>query len=432
MNTEAIHETEEFRAYRLDNAATLFSLASSHRIPAMFRLSASLITPIKVSTLQQALDNILVRFPYYRVNQNIGLFWYYWKTNFGKPKVIVDSKYPCKKMPIRRKGIFPFRVRAFKNRIAVEFHHSLTDGTGALTFLKALIFEYLRLLKGVKDESEDIFRPGQLVNDEEYEDAYKKNYDKTFPSFSRPSRALHLPYKLEKKGVYHIITGIMSVKDILKLSKEHNVTLTEFMAAVYIDTIQDILLTYPERKRKRFIKPIRLMVPVNLRRIFPSKTMRNFSLYVTPGIDPRLGKHSFKEIIKEVYHYMRLEINDKYIHKQLRRNVRGELHPLVRATPLFIKKLVAKAIYNGMGQNYYSGVITNLGKVTFPENLKDEILDFQFMPAPNASTKTSSAIVSYNDKLCMNFGRVVKETDIERIFFSKLKKMGVDVKIETN
>ncbi len=432
MHTEEINETEEIPTYRLDNAATLFSLVSSHRITAMFRLSVSLVEPIKIKVLQQALDTIIVRFPYYRVNQNIGLFWYYWKTNYGKPKVIADSKYPCQKTPIRRRGIFPFRVRAFKNRIAVEFHHSLTDGTGALIFLKALIFEYLRIIKGIKDEPSDIFRPNQKADPEEYEDGYKKNYDKTFPSFSRPRRALHLPYKLEKRGVYNIITGIMPVQDIIKLAKEHNVTLTEFLAAVYIDTIQEILLSFPERKKKRYMKPIRLMVPVNLRGMFPSKTMRNFVLYVTPGIDPRLGHYSFEEIIKEVYHYMRLEINDKYINKQIKRNVRGQLHPLVRVTPLFIKKLCARVIYNGMGQNTYSGVLTNLGKVTFTETLKDEILNFQCLPAPNATTKTSSAIVSYNDKLYMSFGRVVKETDVERIFFSKLKKMGVAVKIETN
>ncbi|MHA1954740.1 MAG: hypothetical protein ACW96U_12420, partial [Candidatus Heimdallarchaeaceae archaeon] len=360
------------------------------------------------------------------------LFWFYWKSNFGKPKVIVDSKYPCQKMPIRKKGIFPFRVRVFKNRIAVEFHHSLTDGNGALTFLKALIFEYLRLIKGIKDEPEDIFRPNQDVDPEEYEDAYKKNYDRTYPAFSRPSRAVHLPYKLEKKGIYNIITGIMLVEDILKLAKEHNVTLTEFLAAVYIDTIQEILSGFPEKKRKRYMKPIRIMVPVDLRRMFPSKTMRNFVLYVTPGIDPQLGHHSFDEIIKEVYHYMRLEVNDKYINKQIKRNVRGQLHPLVRATPVFVKKLGARAVYNGMGQNSYTGVLTNLGRVTFTETLKDDILDFHFMPAPNASTKISSAIASYNGKLYMSFGRVVKETEVERIFFSKLKKMGVTVKIETN
>lgn len=432
MHTEAIHETEEIHTYRLDNAATLYSLASSHRIPVMFRLSASLVEPIKIITLQQALDNILVRFPYYRVNQKTGLFWFYWKSNFGKPKVIVDSKYPCKKMPIRKKGIFPFRVRAFKNRIAVEFHHSLTDGTGGLTFLKALIFEYLKLKKGIEEDPTDIFRPEQTVDPEEYEDAYKKNYDKTYPSFSRPSRALHLPYKLEKKGIYNIITGIMPVEDVLKLAKKHNVTLTELLAAVYIDTIQEILFSFPERKRKKYLKPIRIMIPVNLRSMFPSKTMRNFILYVTPGIDPRLGHHSFEEIIKEVYHYMRIEVNDKYINKQIKRNVRGELHPLVRATPLFIKKLGARAVYNGIGQNSFSGVLTNLGRVTFTETLKEDILDFQFMPSPNASTKTSSAIASYNGMLYMNFGRVVKETDVERIFFSKLKKMGIAVKIETN
>ena len=36
-----------------------------------------------------------------------------------------------------------FRVLVYKNRVAVEFFHALTDGTGALVFVKTLLAEYL-------------------------------------------------------------------------------------------------------------------------------------------------------------------------------------------------------------------------------------------------------------------------------------------------
>jgi len=425
-------EKNRIRSYRMDNAAILFSFVCNKRITCLFRLTATLAEPINVNLLQKALDRIIVRFPYYRVNQRAGLFWFYWETNLGKPKVIADSKYTSQMMPIRKKGIFPFRVRAFQNRIAVEFYHGLTDGTGGLTFLKALVTEYL-MLKGIQtDDWGDIFQFGHNPHDEEYEDAFKRYYQPMYPKHKLLEVAFQLPHKLEPPGVFHITTGISPVNEILAKSKELNVTLTEFLSAVYIDALQEIYYELSDKMQKKLAKPIRLMIPVNLRRIFPSKTMRNFSLFITPGIDPRLGFFSFEEVLETVYHYMRVEVNDRYISQQIRRNVRGELHPLMRITPLFIKRIGGKFIYSRMGEKLYSGTITNLGRVTLPEAFSDEVESIQFLPAPSPSNKVSCAVASFKDKLYINFGRVIKDSIVERKFFRKLKKQGISVKIETN
>ncbi len=418
--------------YKLDNAATVFSFVSSKRIPCLYRLSASLNKPINIKILQRAFEDILPRFPYFSVNLRPSFSWYYWKKVEGKPSVILDEKYPCQEMPIRKKGILPFRVRAFQNRIAVEFHHSLTDGTGAITFLRALVSQYLHLQGVEVKDWQDVFRPDQQPDPEEFEDAFKRYYKKVVPEPRRIPYAFHLPYKLEKKGIYHIITGSMPVKDVLKISKGYNVTLTEFLTSVYLASLQDILFDFPEKIRKKMMKPIRLMIPVNLRRIYPSKTMRNFSLYVTPGINPKLGRYSFDEILKEVYHYMRVEVNDKYINQQIKRNVRGEIHPAMQVIPLFIKRMFGKLLYYNLGEYLYSGVLTNLGRVSLPEPLNDHINKFEFYPAPSPVTKTDCAVVSYKDTLYITFGRVIREAEVERLFFSKIRKMGVHVKIDSN
>ncbi|MEA2069985.1 MAG: hypothetical protein U9O98_01700 [Asgard group archaeon] len=418
--------------YRLDNAATVFSLVSSKRTPCLFRLSATLDAPIKIKELQLALENIIPRFPYYKVHVRRGLFWNFLEANEGIPVVIKDSKYPCKKMPIPKKGIFPFRVRAFSHRIAVEFHHCLTDGTGALTFLQALITEYYKLLNVEIVDWGEIFRPHQEPELEEYEDAYKKNYRPGTPNPPDKTRAFHLPFKLEPKGVYNLITGVLSVKDILNITRSKGVTITEYLVAVYIDALQDIMYQIPERKRKKYLKPIRIMVPVDLRRIYESKTMRNFSLFITPGIDPRLGRYSFKDILKKVHHYMQVEVDDKLINQQIARNVRGELNPLVRIAPSFIKKLFGKIIFRRKGVLTYSGVLTNLGKVTMPKEIYNRISRFEFFPAPQSVTKTGCGVISYKDNLVINFGRTIKETHLEKLFFRKLVQEGLSVKIESN
>lgn len=418
--------------FRLDNAATLFSLVTSSRITCLYRVSVSIKESINVKRLQEALDKIITRFPYYKVELRKGLFWYYWETNPENPKVILDTKYPCQKMPITKRGIFPFRVRAYKNRIAVEFHHSITDGTGAITFLKTLVVEYLRKEGQELSEVKEVFNINEKPNYEEYEDAFKKNYQKKVPNPKNPSRAFQLPNALEPKGVYHITTGIIVIDEILKKTRELNVTLTEYLIAVYLDALQEILFDLPEKKQKKLLKPIRLQVPVNLRRMYPSKTMRNFSLYVTPYIDPRLGKHTFNEILQQVYHYMRVEVSDKFINQWIARNVRGELNPILRITPLFMKKFFGKLIYNNLGEYLYSGVITNLGLVNFPEEIKDEIIELQFVPAPSPVTKVGCAVASLHDKLYITFGRTINEAKVERLFFTRLIKEEIKVRIETN
>ena len=426
----SMEESEEW--YRLDNAATVFTHVNSRRITCLFRLSCELKKPVNVTILQEALENIMRRFPYYQVHLKRGLFWYYWEKNPKKPKIEKEVRNISQKLSITEKNTFPFRVRVYQKRVAVEFHHSLTDGTGALTFLRALIAEYLTL-QGVKVENyEDIFRPNQKPDLEEYEDGYKKNYSEEVPQPARLKNAFQITNKLEEKGKYHVTTGIIPLKEILAKSKSLNVTLTEYLIAIYLDALQEILWSYPEKKRKKLLKPIRITVPVNLRRIFPSKTMRNFSLFVIPGIDPRLGKYSFEEILKIVYHYMRVEVCDKFISQQLARNVRGELNPLVRYAPLPIKKIFGRVIYNLFGERLYSGVLTNLGIVKMPEELEEKIENFHFLPAPSPANKSGCAIVSFKDKLYINFGRVIKDPIVERHFFRRLVQDNIPVKIETN
>ncbi len=422
---------EEYQWYRLDNAATVFSFVMSKRRTSLFRISVTLNERIKVSILQKALDRIIERFPYYQVYLRPGIFWYYWEQAENKPKISKEVRNPNQWLPLKQKGVFPFRVIAYNTRIAVEFSHIITDGTGALTFLKALVSDYLFLLGIVAEDYGDIPRPGQIPNEEEYEDAFKRYYKKA-PYPKIPKKAFHPPYDILEKGIFHVITGIVSVKEILEVSRNHNVSLTEYLTAVYIHSLLGSYNDLPENERKKKNKPINIMVPINLRNMYPSKTMRNFSLFVTPGIDPRLGEYTFDEILMNVHHYLRVEINEKFINQQIARNVRGELNPILRSLPLFIKILGGLILYNGLGENLYSGVVTNLGRITMPEPLNDYIKRFEFVPAPSPATKTGCALVSYKDRLYINFGRIVKEADIERRFFQKLVEDGIKVKIETN
>ena len=226
--------------YRLDNAGKLYPSITTSYLTTVFRLSVSLKEPVKIGLLQKALENTIGRFPYYRVYLHKGFFWYYLEHTRDIPAIFPDTRYPCEKMPVKRKGAFLFRVKVYRNRIAVEYFHALTDGMGALNFIKALAAEYINLVYGPFKEWGDIFRPGQAPDPEEAEDSFIKYHNVKAPPPLREKKAFHIPYENLPSGIYNIITGIVPLGQLLKISKENNATVNDFLISVLFESYQDL------------------------------------------------------------------------------------------------------------------------------------------------------------------------------------------------
>jgi len=417
--------------YPLDNAAKVFPAVMTRRTSTLFRLEAVLDSPVRTLLLQQALENILPRFPYFQVELRRGFFWYYLQFIDLVPRVEPEQGYPCRYIPIRRGGCHLFRTIAAENRVAVEFSHILTDGTGALVFLKALLGEYFRLSGEDVSQMEGVFTREETPDPQEGEDAYKRYMDNSIPSPEKLSRAFHIPYPLAAKPVYHTVHGFLSAGAVAARAGEYGVTVTEFLAALFIQTLQTVRQSMKNPGRNRVSSTIRLEIPVNLRRLYPSRTVRNFTLFVTPGIDLRLGPWSFPEILKVVHHYMKVEVDARFINRQIARNVRGESHPLVRITPLGLKNFLLSLAYKKFGDSLYSGFLTNLGRITLPPELERHVRQIRFIPPRNPITKSNCGITGYGDRLTISFGRHVRESEVERIFFTGLREQGIPVTIQS-
>lgn len=416
--------------YRLDNAAIIYPSIQSERITTMFRFSATLQEKVDPSALQASLTKIIQRFPYYRVKLNRGLFWYYLEHNPKTPKVEKDVQYPNgRPSPILNRN-FLFRVRYYNQRISVEFCHVLTDGTGGVTFLKALLYEYFKETGKNLTDSTGIPTIDEEPDPGEFEDAYHRFYKPALPLPDSSDYAFHPRGKLVKKGIYLVLCGIVSLKDVLAEAKKKQVSLTVLLTAIYIDALQAMQNNYIKNPRRK--KPIAVQVPVNMRNIYTTKTMRNFSLFVIPKIDPRLGDYTFDEILKIVNLSMMTEINEKSISRQLSRNVGGQRNLLVRMVPLFLKKLFVPMLYKRLGENLCSGTISNLGLITMPAEMEQFVERIDFIPGPGPINKTGCSVTGFKGKLYISFGRLVRDPELEREFFTKLVKMGIHVTIESN
>lgn len=273
------------RWYRLDNAARIFAALASRRTTTVFRVAATLTDRIDDGVLQDALDTVMPRFPCYRVRLRAGLFWHYLEEVSGRPLVQEERLAPCRPMVRARDGSWLFRVLTFGRRIAVEFSHVLTDGAGALSFLQTLVAEYLAR-KGLTSATDGaIHRPTATPHPEEAEDSYRRFYDPSVPPPRREERAYRLHTEPLPVDQYRVLLGSVPMAALRDLSRKHTATVTELLTAVLLAAFLDHVQT----RRARARRPLRVMVPVNLRKLFPSRTMRNFFLPVTAGIDPRLG-----------------------------------------------------------------------------------------------------------------------------------------------
>jgi NRPS condensation-like uncharacterized protein len=312
----------------------------------------------------------------------------------------------------------------------VEFSHILTDGGGAFEFLKTLLFTYFEKCGYKLPQELSYYHPDEVISEEEYEDAFIRNFKKNKSPLVHMSGAFHLPFQLSQKPRFSLLLGIIPLCEILKVAKSYNVSLTVYLIAVYFHALQEVYNELPAAMKRKSKKKVRIEVPINLRKIFSSKTMRNFSLYVLPEIDMRLGKYSFDELVNIAYHQMALETDKKLINKIISRNVGGERNPLIRGTPLIIKSLILSRLF-AQGTSKYSGVLTNLGKVDFTPEINKYIKRLIFIPPPaSKKLKVNCGVIGFENEIAMVFGNVSASKKLEKHFFTFLTGQGIPVKIE--
>ena len=352
--------------YKLDLSANVYPTLQRKNFSSVYRISVLLKEEVDPDLLQRAVDLTLPRFPAFKAALRKGVFWRYLEPNNRPgPFVQPDIVNPCMPMTFKANNRYLIRIYYYHRKISLEMFHSLSDGNGALYLLRTITAVYLRLKgyhipngSGVLDIEED-------PDPEEMEDAYLRYAS----SKVKPPRSQERAYLIRgtKEPFYtlNIINGILPVDRILQVSRNYRVSVTEYLNAVLI-----FALLEKQKTSHVFVeKPIKLAMPVNLRRFFPSGTLRNFISMVYPSVDPRMGDYSFEEVLTQVHHYMRYYINDKFLNADITTNASTQQNLLIRIIPLFLKDLIVKQFYIRVQDRQSTAGLTNLGVVDTPEEI---------------------------------------------------------------
>ncbi len=418
------------RWMRLDNAAKIFPASRNRHWNNVFRLSVTLNEKVDVDTLQSALDVTVRRFPSIAVRLRRGMFWYYLEEVENAPTVRKDGPHPLERMPFDDIRKCAFRVLYYENRIAVEFFHALTDGNGGLIFIKSLAAEYIEQKYGRKVENTNgVWDRYEEPDEREFEDSFLKNEGDV--SLKRDDeKAFRVTGTPEHDRYLHVTTGTLSVGDVSRMAKSYGASITAFIAAAMIASIIEIQAEREPKRKKR--KPVYIQIPVNLRKLFDSKTIRNFVMVANVGVDPKMGEYTFDEIITAVKHKMGLDITKKNMQAAFTTNVRSEKNIFLKLVPLFLKNIVMKLVFNSVGEATACLSLSNLGGMQLPETMDEYIDRFDFIIGAQASAPYNCGVISYKDNLNITIVRNTVEPELERRFFTFLRKMGLHIKIESN
>lgn len=414
---------EEHKLYwrRLDNSAKIFPISAGKKYSTVFRFSAVMKEKVHPKMLEKAVEKALEDYKFFKVRMKSGFFWNYLEYNPKKPIIEKEKEYPCKYINPHTNNNYLFKVTYFENKINIDIFHSLTDGNSGNMFFRQIIYNYLEILHP------DVFVEERTLRkiDVDTEDSYMKNYNKKAKSNASSQKAYELKGKKIGLGAISAIHEIIDLEELKQETKKYNSTITQYLTAVLIYSIYEE--NYKKNKGK---KPIKVCIPVNLKKYFQSKTISNFFSYIT--LVAQMEKlDTFDKIIEFVKQDFKDKLTEEEIIKTMSANVKLGTNFAVKIIPLILKKILVRLSYIEI-RKYTTITYSNIGRVGIIGKYKDYIDYFIMLIAPEPVEKIKCSSCTFENKMVFTFTSILKDNRIEKRFYQFLKDRGIKVKIESN
>ena len=405
--------------FPLDDAAKIYPISMEHDRQHMFRLSVYLKEDVVPELLQMALTFAIKRFPAFATTLKKGFFWHYLDAVKKRFAVEEESTAPLQAIKVSMSGSGSFRLLYYGNRISAEFFHVLTDGTGGMVFLKVIVAEYLRLLGVVSSDRGDLWDIDETPTLDEFENTFTKVERAKSGSGFVDKYALQMNGRLSRRRPCRIIQFKMNSEQLKAAAKRHGGTITAYLLA-------EMFLAC-SAATDELSGDINIQVPVNMRKFYPSKTVRNFSMYcgVRIPIEKVVNKD---EIVKEATEQLKVKADKPCMQEMITAAVR--LVSSIRYIPLVIKQPIAKIIYGFLSEKSYTTTLSNLGVVSMPEELSEHIERMDFCLGPMAVNRLACATVTFGNVTMFSISKMTADPTFEEKMLSLLESEGIEAEVE--
>lgn len=290
-------------------------------------------------------------------------------------------------------------------------------GKGIIIYFKALLARYNELRKGETGDYVTDEDPSLNIRDS-FSDYYEKGGEK---AKEKSVKAFHFPEEYEE-GVTRLLFARMSIEKVKELAHKEKMTVTEYLTATLIFGII-------KSQEKPITEPITIATPVNLRRFFPTMTLRNFTVQTFVAFEPKERTDvTLREILEETRGQLKAQLKKEELQKVI--NKYGALvnNPVIRIVSGIIKQPVMRM----MQKNTHAGVttiFTNYGACNLPDSLSPDVERLQFV---NGDTRcyglaVTCSCIGFGDVLSLCFSRANKDTSWYEACVQILEGEGISV-----
>ncbi|MCR5545162.1 MAG: hypothetical protein K6F30_01610 [Lachnospiraceae bacterium] len=414
---------QDIRWYRLDNAATIVPSSVHGSDTRVFRIVCELKEEVDGEILQDALDLTVEEFPHFNVILRRGFFWFYLDSFRGKAKVKEENKPACAPLYNSGRRKLMYRVVYYKNRINLEMFHVLADGTGAFSFLKAIVTNYLFLKHGVTVETDELDSSSTMQkNEDAFRQFYTREKNREQLKGMLGTKAYQIEQLRDENLHSRLVEGVVSAKAFIDLSHKYNTTAGILTVALYIEAILNVMSIQEQRR------PIVISVPVNLRQYFPSETTRNFFGVINVTFWPKDYDGTIESILAVVKSSFEEQLTKDKIQNTMNGYSGLTRNIALKVIPLFIKNPLIQLITK-YAQKGTTATMSNLGKINMPKELCPYIKQFSaFMATPNVQICVST----FGDRMVFGAVSAFEEHKVFLNFFRGLTKRGLEVEIASN
>ena len=409
--------------YSLDCSATVYPYLATKKVNQIFRMALELDEEIDVSVLRDAVRNMPQRFPTMFVMLRKDRDTYRLQTmTDARTAVCPEPAVYCQPFRLEN-GENLLRVTYKGNRLGIEVFHAISDGAGGMILLKSIAAEYYRA-KGEEIPCEyGVCASTETARACETEDSFRTNFE---PDIDGVSRAAKHAFQFSEKGPFepwHQTELRIPLDSLKAVTKAHGATITEYAVAVYLDILREAA--------KGAEKPIALSVPINLRPIFGSETLRNFSLYFIASVPQDKPHPSFDDILRNVRAQLRAGTDKDLLRRTIHQNVSQAELPIFVRSPRFVKKAILRVGAAMYGEGLYTSTFSNLGIFRLPEALAAHVRSFHAMLGESPVNHIKILSYCYDGVISLMFSSRLVTRELENAMCARLRDAGIDFDVVT-
>lgn len=415
----------DFSVFQMDASAIAYPYFATRTINHSFTMEVSLDRDVEPERLRAVVGRMCERFPTLFVRMHTDAFGYKLEhvhdvTPFIMERpAVLNLPYDFK----NNENLIRITYRA--NRLAVECFHSVTDGSGAITLLKSIVAEYYRALGEEIPSTCGVLSPDDTPTEAETADSFRTCAVKGGKTASRPAKRA---YQYRPDGpfeTWHQTELTMPLADVKPLANAAGATLTEYVVALYLYAF------YKTDGAQKTKKPVVMSVPINLRPVFGSQTLRNFSLYLLASV-PKGEDVTPERILENVKEEFRQGTDKQLLQRMINTNVSQQETAAFRMLPRPVKRAalrIGSAIY---GECTFTSAFSNLGVFKVPDELAMHIRTFHAILGQVPKNHIHTTAYCYNGTLGLMFSSRLASREIEHSMQQLLQERGVHTQLRDN